>query len=196
MFSRRVATFLLGIWIGGCLLVDVLALEGHRIAGRILLSPSPEAQAILKVTGDAPASALLHHLASEQTRANLGNWEIAQIVLVIAMAVPLIVTDQRKWGAVAMVGAMGLLTLIQMYGISPSLNSLGRQADFQGEAAPASLQTQIWTMTRMYGLVETLKLLIGGALASYFFAMESVVRRSKSRRTRADDEVFSASAAK
>jgi len=187
MFSRRLATFLLGIWIGCCALVDVLALESHRIAAQILDTPSLEAKAALAKASEVPIGPLLHHLAAEQRRANLNNWEATQFGLVLMILLLLIFTDQRKVLAIAMCGAMGLIVLIQHFGITPDLTILGRSADFLAESSAFNTRTKIWTLTQMYGVLETLKLVIGGVLASYFFAMESTVKRSKSRRTRTDD---------
>jgi hypothetical protein len=194
MFSRRLATFLLGIWMGCCMLVDALALEGHRVAARILDVPILEAKAALTKAGEAPIGPLLHHLASEQVRAMLETWGAAQLLLAVFLLLLLALTDQRKILAVLMAAAMGLLASAQHFGITPDLNILGRSADFLPETASFSTRTQIWTLTQLYGVMEIVKLLIGGVLASYFFAMESTVKRSKSRRTRADDEALSAQA--
>jgi hypothetical protein len=191
MFSRRIATFLLGMWIGCCALVDVLALQGDRMATRVLAVPNPDVRTILTTTGDAGPSILLHHLANEQTRANVEGWEVGQLVLALTIIVALVFTDQRKGMAIALCGVMGVLTLIQHYGITPGLNMAGRQADFMAEATAFNLRSRIWSLTQMYGAVEALKLILGGLLASYFFAMESTVKRSKSRKSRAGDEILS-----
>jgi hypothetical protein len=88
---------------------------------------------------------------------------------------------------------MGLFTLIQHFVVTPDLNNLGRSADFLAEAASFGVRQQVRSLTQLYGVLEAVKLAIGGALASYFFGMESTVRRSKSRRTRASDEPLSLS---
>jgi hypothetical protein len=193
MFSRRLAIYLLGVWMGCCMLVDALALEGHRIATRILDIPIIEAKTALTKAGDAPIGPLLHHLASEQVRATLQSWESAQLVLALLMLVLLVFTDQRKILAIAATALMGLLALLQHYGVTPDLNVLGRSVDFMAESASFSTRAQIWTLTQIYGVLETAKLAVGGVLASYLFAMESTVKRSKHRRTRATDrEAFTA----
>jgi hypothetical protein len=192
MFSRRLATFVLGIWMGCCALVDILALEGHRITRQVLDSPSPDVKGVLAKAGDAPVGTLLHHVDSEQTRATFETWEDAQMLLALAMAVMLVFTDQRKILAIAMCAAMGLVVLVQHFGVTPDLNILGRSVDFLAEAASFNVRTQAWTLTQIYGALETFKLVIGGVLASYFFGMESTVKRSKSRRTRTGDELVNA----
>jgi hypothetical protein len=168
-----------------------MALQGLRITEQILTNPAPEAKAVLSMIGEAPATGLLRHQANEQTRANLETWEGAQIVITLTMIVVLVFTDQKKPAAIAMCLAMGALVVIQHYGITPGLNFLGRQADFLAQKASFAVQTQMWTMTRTYGALEMLKLVIGGVLASYFFSMESTVKRSKSRRVRTDDAMLS-----
>jgi hypothetical protein len=192
MFSRRLATFVLGIWMGCCALVDILALEGHRITRQVLDNPSPEVKGVLTKAGDAPVATLTHHVASEQTRATFETWEQAQMILALIMVIMLVFTDQRKILAIAMCGAMFLVVVAQHFGVTPDLNIVGRSADFLAENASFNVRTQIWTLTQIYGALETFKLVVGGVLASYFFGMESTVKRSKSRRTRASDEVLNA----
>jgi hypothetical protein len=192
MFSRRLATFLLGIWMGCAVWVDFLALEGHRAAARILDVPGTDAAAVITKAGEAAVvGPLLHHLAAEQIRTNLRNWETAQLVIALLMLVLLVFTDQRRTLAIAMSAAMGLLVLIQHFGVTPDLNILGRSVDFQPESASLTVRAEIWKLTQVYGVLETLKLAIGGVLASYFFAMESTVKRSRNRRTRTTDDALS-----
>lgn len=181
MFSRRLATFLLGIWLGGCLLIDLMALQDQRTVNRLLANPSAEARERLVKSEDGSAELLLRHLAKEQTRANLSDWEFAQMVLCLTIVVLLTFTDQRKPLAIGLCASMGLLTIIQHQIFGPDLSFLGRQADFLPEAAAFNVRTQLWARTQGYGFVEALKLLAGGTLASYFFGMESTVRRSRSR---------------
>ena len=179
---------------GCCGLVDFLALEGHRIVTLVLDSPTADVRDILKKAGDAAVGPLLHHAASEQTRALLSAWEDAQLLIGLIMLVILILTDQRKILAIAMTAAMALLVLIQHFAVTPELSILGRSVDFQSESASFSVRAQAWTLTQIYGVLETIKLVIGGVLASYFFAMESTVKRGKNRRTRMTDQVLGASA--
>jgi hypothetical protein len=190
MFSRRLATFVLGIWMGCCALVDFLALEGHSTIAAVLDNPTADVRDILKKAGDAAVEPLLHHAASEQTRSLLNGWENAQLIIALILLVVLTLTDQRKILAILMAGTMTLFVLVQHFWITPDLSILGRSVDFQAPSASFSVRAQVWTLTQIYGGLETLKLVVGGILTSYFFAMESTVKRSKTRRTRAGDEVL------
>ncbi len=190
MFSRRLATLVLGIWIGCCVLVDFLALEGHRIITRLLDNPTPDVKDILTKAENLAIGPLMHHAASERARSLLNAWENAQLVLGLAMLAILILTDQRKILAILMSAAMAFLVLIQHFFVTPDLSILGRSIDFLAESASFSVTVANLTLTQIYGALETLKLVIGGVLASYFFAMESTVKRGKTRRMRASDEML------
>ena len=190
MFTRRVATFLLGVWIGCCLLVDLFALQGNQVADRIVSSQSTEIRELVSKAGAANVTPLLHHLAGERVRALLDTWELTQFVLGFLMIVLLVFTDQRKFIALGLTVAMAILTVIQHFFVTPDWTLVGQQADFLPEAASFSVRAHLWTLTQTYGALEIVKLLLGGGLASYFFAMESVkrTRRKEGRR----DEDFAA----
>jgi hypothetical protein len=184
MFTRRVATFLLGVWIGCCLLVDLFALPGNQAADRIVASQSAEIHELVSKAGAPNVTPLLHHLSGERMRALRYNWEPAQIALGMFVIILLVFTDQRKLLAIGLSAVMVILTIIQHFFITPDWIVLGQQADFLPEAASFSVRSQLMTLTQAYGALEIVKLLVGGGLASYFFVMESVrrTRRKESRR--------------
>src|SRR5215831_9165394 len=110
MFTRRVATFLLGVWIGCCLLVDFFALQGNQ---------STDIRDLVTKAGIVNVSPLLHHLASERVRGLIDNWEPTQFVLAAVMIVLLVFTDQRKFIAIGAIAIMGILTVIQHFFVTP-----------------------------------------------------------------------------
>ena len=181
MFTRRVALFLLGIWIGCCLLVDAQALARNRVANRILDNPADLARPDVTKAGADVSARLLRHLAGEQMRDTLNGWELAQGLLAAGIVVLLVLSDQRKPIAMGMCGLMALLVLAQHLMILPELSYTGRTLDFNQQQASFELGSRYLMLTQLYGAAEIVKLLIGGGLASYFFAMESVVKRRKSR---------------
>lgn len=193
MFSRRVATFLLGIWIGCCLLVDVFALQGRYVAERILENPVADARDVILKAGPGNATLLLRHLSAEQTRGLLDTWEIAQLIVGGAMAVLLVFTDQRKSPAITLLGVMVVIAFFQHFFVMPDWTIVGREADFVPEAAAFPLQSRLWALTQTYGALEIVKLLVGGSLASYFFVMDSSKRIRRKDATREAD-AFNASA--
>ncbi len=187
MFTRRVALFLLGIWVGCCLFVDALALQRNRVAGQILDNPTEQARININKAGPEVAGQLLRHLSGEEIRSWLNGWEQAQGVIALGMVVLLVFTEHRKPIAIGMCGAMALLTFMQHFMITPEWTYVGRELDFLGDKASFSIATRNWTLTQLYGASEIVKLLTGGALASYFFAMEAAVKRRKVRAKTEED---------
>jgi hypothetical protein len=169
------------MWIGGCLLVDALALERNRAANRILDNPADQARSDITQVGREASSRLLHHLAGEQARDTFSGWEQAQGLIGISIVLLLVFSDQRKPIAIGMSGLMAVLVAAQHLMITPELSYTGRILDFSSERASFDVAARYWTLTQMYGGTEVLKLITGGVLASYFFAMESVVKRRKGR---------------
>lgn len=177
MISRRIATFLLGIWIGCCVLVDLLALQTGHSAKRFL--DGPDTNGIVQKIGKDSLAPAMHHVALQQTRELLGNWELTQLGLAGAIAILLTLSDQKKQLAILMCGAMLVIVGAQTFLITPQWTDLGRQLDFAPSGSDPVAVNHMATLTQTYGALETLKLLLGGGLASYFFAMESTVRRRK-----------------
>jgi hypothetical protein len=189
MFSRRVVTFLLGVWIGCCLLMDAVSLRGQGVSARLIENPPPSSKVVFTQAGEQNVAVLLRHQAAEQVRANLTNWEVAQLLIALLMLVLLGFTDQRKLGAIALAALMTVLAAVQHFGVTPEFTFLGRQADFQAVGAAA----QLWTVTQIYAGLEIMKLLVGGVLASYLFNIESVVKRTRTRTRREEESAIASS---
>jgi hypothetical protein len=189
MFSRRVATFLLGFWIGCCLWIDGLALRGLTQAERVINNPPSESVVAIEKAGADNIAMLLRHQAAEQVRMDRTNWGRLQTLLAVAVLIALVFTDQRKGLAIALAVLMLILTTTQQFGVTPELNFSSRQADFLPESAAFSLRSQISTLTQVFAALEIFKLAVGGILASYFFAAETVVKRPRRRRLRTDEEL-------
>jgi hypothetical protein len=166
---------------GCCLLVDMQALQRNRVANTILDNPADGARPDITKAGVDVSARLLRHLAGEQVRDTLSTWEMIQGLIAAGIVVALVFSEQRKPIAIGMCGAMGVIVFIQHLMILPELAYTGRMLDFNQERASFELATRYWSLTQMYGGTEIVKLLVGGALASYFFAMESVVKKRKSR---------------
>lgn len=158
-------------------------LQGTSVADRILSNPSSDARSAIDQLGQDRSTMLLHHVSGEILRTLRNTWEPLQLVMSVLLIVLFLFTDSRKPIAIGMVVIMAALTLVQRSFLTPEWNYLGQQFDFAQAPQSFKLETQLWSVTRSYAGVEVLKLLLGGALASYLFAMESVVKRGRSRRS-------------
>jgi hypothetical protein len=183
MISRRVATFLLGIWIGCCVLVDLLALQTGSVANQFLDNGDDRGGALVAKAGKENLAIVLHHVSLEQTRVLLGNWELAQLLLAIGIGILAIFSDQKKRLPMLMCLAMAVIVAGQAFLITPQWADVGRGLDWIAESSAPAMANRMAMFAQTYAGLEAVKLLIGGGLASYFFAMESTVKRSHRSRS-------------
>jgi hypothetical protein len=188
MLSRRVATFLVGAWIGCGILLAIVVLQNARGAEQLMTNPSDPAKVLFIKVGEEDANLLLRYHSAEQNRGYMSTWEVAQIVLGLALAGILTLSSQRRLLPVILSGGMLLLVVFQHFGLTPELAFQGRLSDFLPDESAFSARARIWTLTQVYAGSEAIKLLLGGVLASYLFAANSGTRVRKRRRSSEDAE--------
>lgn len=190
MLSRRIATFLVGVWVGCGLLMGVLMLQNARWAKELIADPTDPAQIQIIKVGEENARLLLEYGTAEQTRAFMSGWEVAQMLLGLIMLVILGLSAHRRVVPLALVGGMLVVVLVQHFAFTPEITFRGRQADFLADEAAFSTRSHLASLMRLYVGSEALKLLMGGVLASYLFAANSGKRVRRSKRTSVDTEAI------
>jgi hypothetical protein len=179
MHTRRVVTFLLGIWMGCSVLLGILTLENFRSPNLVLSSPPPPAAKMIERLGQEESRQLLRHLAMEQSRSYLAIWEDAQIGIGALLVLLLVMSSQTRVFPIAMAAAMVILVLFQHFGILPEIVYQGREADFPPGSGSFETQARVWTLGQFYVGAEAVKLLICGVLASYLFVFYAPDRNRK-----------------
>lgn len=182
MHTRRIVTFLLGIWVGCSLLLGFLTLENLRSPNLVLSSPAQAEAKMIEKIGEDDARLLLRHLAMEQSRSYLGLWEDAQMVLGGVLLFLLLMSSQTRLFPVLMAAAMLLVVLFQHFAVLPEMIFRGREADFPPGSANIAIQARVWTLGQIYIGLEALKLIVGCILTSYLFVFYADPTRSKNRR--------------
>ena len=130
MHFRRFACLIVGIWLGGILLMALVATQSFRTVDRILLDPSPGAAPELKTMGHETARMLLRWEAGEQNRRMFELWETGQVAM--AMSVLFVLLFGSTEGKYALTLSLLLLVLVlaQRFLLTPLMTSLGRLVDF------------------------------------------------------------------
>jgi hypothetical protein len=185
MHTRRMATFLLGIWLGCGALMALLVVENLRSASRVMDSPSAPAAKLIEKLGTEDALLLLSYQASEQSRAYVNVWEEAQMGLALVLGICLFLGTQKRILPLAFCGAMLLLVLFQHFAVAPELVFRGREVDFPPGNTAFGSRTRVLLLAQVYGAAEGLKFLAGGILAVYLFLF-SGRKRSRSRSSSID----------
>lgn len=185
MLARRIATFVLGAWIGCGLLMAVLVLQNPRSVDLVMAAVrNGPARDLTEQFGPDAVQSLLTFQTSEQNRAYLSHWEEAQVVLGLALLVALVMFNHKRVLLLVLCGAMLGLTLFQHVRLSPEMASQGREADFMSSDTAYAIQSRVRTLNEFYGAAEVVKLLMGGVLVSILFIESSSSRGRGGRRRR------------
>jgi hypothetical protein len=178
MHNRRIACFLLGAWFLGSLLAMWSAAHEFDALEAVLNSPPPAAAKMIAAFGQEPARALLRYSAAERQQKYFEDWELAQIALGIALAALLFFERERR-ALAAGAAVMLMLVAFERFKLTPELAWLGRSLEFGPATTQPAVRAQLWTLHRMYGGAEILKLLIAAILTGVLF----IVRKGRRRRS-------------
>lgn len=182
MHTRRIATFLLGVWIGCSLFMDFLSLQNLRAAEWLISGASQPAAKRLKMLTQEDANLLMRYEGAEMNRRYTASWETVEIALGLALGVFTFMGTQKRWFPLVLCVIMLAAVIFQMIAISPELAFRGRETDFPPGNTTFGAQASVWSVQQMFGIVEAVKLLLGGVLLSYLF----VFRSGRRIRTRLD----------
>ena len=127
MHARRLACFLLGLWLAGGLFMAWVATQNFREVDRLLSRDNPAATLRLKPLG-AEARMTMRYQASEMNRWLFANWERAQLVFGTLFFFLMLFGSRENKFVLAGVLLLLLLMLLQRFVITPELVG-ARQAD-------------------------------------------------------------------
>lgn len=166
MHSRRFASFLLGMWLAGGLLITWLVNENSHAVDRLLLQADPAATLRIKVLGPTETGMLLRYEAAELTRHELELWEIAQLGLAAFFFLFLLFGTSEGKFSLALSLTLLLAVAVQRFIISPELVSLGKLTDFLPAAAGSGYRAKLLVMQGSYFGVEVGKWIMIMVLAT------------------------------
>jgi hypothetical protein len=143
MHFRRLATFLLGLWLGGSVSIDFVATQNFASVDRLL----PQ----VKTLGRDDARVLLRRHAAEQNRWLFEQWERMQFGLALALFLTLLAgpTDKTAFG---MCVFMTLIVFADRFFFTPEMTRL---------AAESPIPANFATLHEFYGGFELAKLAAG-----------------------------------
>jgi len=182
MHARRLACFLLGMWLDGGVFMAWVATQNFREVDRLLSRADPVATLRLKPLG-ADARMTLRYQASEQNRRLFSTWETVQILLGASFLLLMLFGSRENkftlFGGLLLV----LLVLVQKFGLTPELIALGRMIDFVPPEIKSPDRSKFWVIHSAYSGVELLKwVLILGLAGRMVFSRQRSGRSRDSRR--------------
>src|ERR1041384_7057741 len=128
MHARRLACFLLGLWLAGGALLAWVATENFREVDRLLSGDNPTATLRLKTLGP-DARTIMRYQASEMHRWLFNAWERVQIGYGTLFFLPMLFGSRENRFVLGGVLLLVLLVLAQRFLITPELIAVGRLID-------------------------------------------------------------------
>jgi hypothetical protein len=165
MHNHRFAAFLSGCLILGSLFMIFVATQNFQTVDRVLASPPPEAAQMFQTLGPGNSRLLLRYLAGEDNRLFFVAWELAEIVLGIALTAILLFAI-RSGLLAGLAGGMVIIAAFQHFRVTPEMISLGRLVDF-GASAGSPAYNQFWRLHGLYGVLEVVKLILLAVVAGF-----------------------------
>jgi hypothetical protein len=161
MHSRRLATFLLGAWIGASLLMDFAAVQNFRAVDRFLGAPDPIAAEQMKAMGGkADARAFLRHEVGDLNRFLFEQWERVQLVLGLCLLAAIVFGHgDAPRVALFITVAMLVVVLLDRFWLTPEIARLGPLLDYP--ETPGADPGFFWRLHGIYSGLELLKLALG-----------------------------------
>ena len=161
----KAITLLLGAWMGGTLVIWLVATISFRNADRVLSRPTPEAAPLLLSVPEAARRPVLRHLASEFNRLLFPVWGALQLVLGGAVLVLLLRQTPRSPADLTLAGILLLLVVVMLGVITPVITSLGRTMDFVPRTPPPPQMAAFGKLHAAYSFLDLIKLVLAGILA-------------------------------
>ncbi|MBZ5582862.1 MAG: hypothetical protein LAQ30_11820 [Acidobacteriia bacterium] len=174
MHSRRIACFLLGLWLGGELLLAWIAAATLRSADGLFAEPAPAAALHIKESGPAGARLLRYH-AAEQVRDFMSDWGLAEIGLTAFLLLFLLFGTHEGKITLSIALVIVAIVLAERLALSPEISALGRMLDFAAVKAYPAERIRLAVLEKSYWGVEILKWAAGALLG-----VRLMVRHSRS----------------
>lgn len=159
MQFHRLASFILGLWLGASILMDVAASQNFQSVTRVLSGGDLRMFELTRAAGGSePARLLLRQFAGETNRFLFENWEWAE--LLVGLALFLVLLFARSYQKLALALCLGMFVIVasQRFYLTPAITELGRAVE-GGQGA------MFKTFHALYGGAEIAKLLLGFGIA-------------------------------
>jgi hypothetical protein len=161
---RRLASLLLGVWLGAGILTDIAVTQNFQTVDRFLESPgSATTSAQLNRIGRAEERVILRRNAGEENNWIFLNWERGELALGGALFVLLLFGSRPQKLMLGFCAAMLLIVTVQHFLLAPQIADIGRRVDDLPPGDPGV--RKFWLLHGLYSGLEILKLVVGFAFA-------------------------------
>ncbi|MGA2274951.1 MAG: hypothetical protein ABSH00_15450 [Bryobacteraceae bacterium] len=135
MHTRRLACFILGMWLAAGIAVAWLEREDLQTIQDVLSQPDPAVAERVKALGAHETYLLMGHVAAEQRQRTIRSWEDVQLVLGLGFFFFLLFGTREGKLPLAMALLLVGMVLLERFLLTPEALSLARIASFAAGAS-------------------------------------------------------------
>ncbi|HEY1183795.1 MAG TPA: hypothetical protein VGE89_06400 [Bryobacteraceae bacterium] len=135
MHARRLACFILGMWLAAGIAVAWLEREDFQTIQDVLSQPDPAVAERIKALGAHETYLLMGHVASEQRQRTIRSWEDLQLLLGLGFFFFLLFGTREGKLPLAMALLLVGIVLLERFLLTPEALSLARIASFAAGAS-------------------------------------------------------------
>ncbi len=161
---RRLASLLLGAWLGAGILTDIAVTQNFQTVDRFLQAPgSVTASTELNKIGRAEERAVLRRNAGEENNWIFLNWERVELALGGVLFALLLFGARPQKLMLGLCLAMLLIVAAEHFFLTSQITDLGRRVDDLPATDPET--RRFWLLHGIYSGLDILKLVLGFAFA-------------------------------
>ena len=135
MHTRRLACFILGMWLAAGIAVAWLEREDLQTIQDVLSQPDPAVAERVRALGAHETYLLMGHVAAEQRQRTIRSWEDVQLVLGLGFFFFLLFGTREGKLPLAMALLLVGMVLLERFLLTPEALSLARIASFAAGAS-------------------------------------------------------------
>jgi hypothetical protein len=166
MHARRLACFILGMWLAAGITVAWLERADFQTIQDVLSQPDPAVAERVKALGAHEAYLLMGHVASEQRQRTIRSWEDVQLVLGLGFFFFLLFGTREGKLPLAMALLLVGMVLLERFLLTPEALSLARIASFATGRAASAEAIRRMVLSSTHEGFEIVKWLVEAALAA------------------------------
>lgn len=189
MHTRRLATLILGLWIGLTLAMFVVATQNFSGVERLLAAPASEAGMSIQTLGRGTAHALLRYQVSELNRFYFEWFSIAQIVLSILLGIALLLSTNGNKLILGLALALTIIVIFEKVWMVPEITFLGRTIDFVPKDVDSPARSRFWSFHIAYSVLEVIKMGMLAGIGVKLLIRSTVHRKRPMRSSEVNEEV-------
>lgn len=162
--TRRFTAVVLSMWLGGILLVSLVAPAGYRSVDSTMAHPPRTVTAAMKAMGAAPVRQMLQYQAAEAGRFVLEWWGLLQLAMGTAVFLLLLFGSTAGRPALGLSLGMLVMALLEAFVLIPRISAIGQELQMAGQSRAAEVEAKVRALHLGFTAFGLVVILLGAIL--------------------------------